>query len=143
MDLLRHKRQEAAEEPPRKLPPDAPLPGKDEAGKELPLQVERGVRRRLEKMRTAETPGEINPVKEAKTPQPEPDQDLKKADPQMRHQSTLRKKLQERKKQAKKSEKNQSPTPPKKQGQSNTPDSEIAAKAVNRLRRRSGKDLSE
>ncbi len=82
-DLLEARRGEAAEAPARLLHADAPA-GSTQPRSPLPLQTERSLRRRIEKMRTAEQPDYHPPVGEACVPPPEQDDTLARSDPAMR-----------------------------------------------------------
>ncbi len=82
-ELLNHRRAEASKTPPRVLPTDAPADAACPRVR-LPLQTERGVRRRIERMRTAERKGPFKPVHEAAVPPPEGEETLSTADPASR-----------------------------------------------------------
>ncbi|MFO7957856.1 MAG: Zn-binding domain-containing protein [Candidatus Brocadiia bacterium] len=82
-ELLEQKRQEAVGAPARVLPADAPAES-SEPGRRLPLQLERGIRRRIEKMRTAEEREAYKAIGRATIPEPEEKESLPKPDPAMR-----------------------------------------------------------
>jgi DEAD/DEAH box helicase domain-containing protein len=81
--LLQSRRAEAACAPPRSLPADAPA-GTGQARRALPLQLERGVRRRVEKMRTADLEAPVKRVRDARIPAPEKEGTLAQPDAAMR-----------------------------------------------------------
>ncbi|MFO8006906.1 MAG: DEAD/DEAH box helicase, partial [Candidatus Brocadiia bacterium] len=82
-ELLDRRRAEAAEAPARMLPTDTPADGASPRVR-LPLQTERGVRRRIERMRTAEQKGPFKPVRRAAVPAPEEQETLPTPDPASR-----------------------------------------------------------
>jgi len=82
-ELLEGKRQEAAHAPARVLPADAPAES-SEPERRLPLQLERGIRRRIERMRTPEERAPCKPIERAAIPEPEEEESLPKPDPAMR-----------------------------------------------------------
>jgi DEAD/DEAH box helicase domain-containing protein len=90
-ELLQRRREEARRAPRRVLPSDAPAYA-GRAERRLPLQLERGVRRRIEKMRTPEERAAHRPVRRAAIPPPEPEETLHRPDPAMRRGTPERKK---------------------------------------------------
>jgi len=84
-ELLEHRRAEATRAPARRLPADAPAEARGAGpSTRLPLQLERGVRRRLERMRTSEERQALKPIREAAIPAPEQEPSLPQADPAAR-----------------------------------------------------------
>ena len=89
-EMLEKRRAEACRAPARRLPADAPAaagsPAGDRAAAEtrLPLQLERGVRRRIERMRTSEEREAVRPIHQAATPAPEAPTSLPQPDPAAR-----------------------------------------------------------
>ncbi len=83
-ELLQQRRAEAAEAPPRRLPTDAPAETAPKAETRLPLQLERGVRRRIERMRTSEEREAVRPIREASIPAPEAQPTVPAPDPAAR-----------------------------------------------------------
>jgi hypothetical protein len=87
-EMLGQRRAEAARAPARRLPADAPAgsaevePARPET--RLPLQLERGVRRRIERMRTSEEREAVRPISEAAMPAPEAPASLPRPDPASR-----------------------------------------------------------
>ncbi len=88
-DLLKRRRAEAADAPMRRLPSDRSA-GSKRAELRLPLALERSVRRRIDKMRTAEQPQLVRPVQQATTPAPGRADELPQADPAMRRRDQAR-----------------------------------------------------
>jgi len=84
MTLLQEQRREAMREPPRHLPADAPAGSVPMTGPQMPLQLKRGVRRRIEKMRMPEGATSYRDIREAAVPEPETPGSLAMPDAEIR-----------------------------------------------------------
>ncbi len=140
-DLLEQRREMAREEPPRRLPDDDPMAGRQvPRGSDIPLQVRRSIRRRIQRMRGPVTEGEHEPVQEASIPAPENEETLDRADPESRHRGRMRRRLEQKRREAdpartgsadheqEKEDESDASAPPR------TRDDRLAAEAVRRTR---------
>jgi len=134
-ELLGHMRESATGEPARMLPSDEPLDVAPKSETTLPLQLKRGVRRRLEKVRTAELQKEQAPVQETKIPEPECGHALSAADPEMRHLHRVAARLEEQKKRARQPHRKEVPRAPERSHSHSDP-ATIASEAVRRVKKR-------
>ena len=141
-DLLEQRREMAREEPPRRLPDDEPMAGgRVPRGSEVPLQVRRNIRRRIQRMRGPVTEGEHEPVERAAIPAPEEESTLDRTDPESRHRGRMRRKLEQKRRAADRArttdeveDEQGKADEPDTAGPQRTRDDRLAAEAVRRTR---------
>ena len=138
-DVLARRRAEAAATAPRRLPSDEPATDAAKERTGLPLQIERGVRRRIERMRMAQVGTESVPIEEARIPEPEPQPLPSFADPEMRHLHELRSRLEERRKRRSSPGKGEQKQAAQQGGQASDA-KRVAAEAVRRLKQKGRRD---
>lgn len=145
-ELLRARRNEASELPRRRLPSDAPARSA-EPRRRMPLQLERGVRRRIEKMRTVEQNDAQKAVREAAVPEPEAPDSLPPPDAAARRGHADELKRRRLKELARRRAFREKPTDRNRVKSERPPDedpsqTDMAAEAVRRVRRSRKRDGS-